>query len=485
MRPTDLPNAPVIVWFRSDLRIGDNLALSTAAQSGRPVVALFVLDDGNQSALPPGAASRWWLHHSLDTLSASLLTRGLSLVLRRGDPRTALDDVIAATGAGTVLWNRRYAPDQARADQAVKADLRQRGLAVHSFDGALLHEPTALTTKSGEPYRVYSPFWRALTALDEPRLPAPAPERIAAFGRPLATDTLCDWNLLPTKPDWSTGLAETWTPGEAGAHKRLSDFIASSLNGYQTQRDLPGMEGTSRLSPHLAFGEITPFAIWQAAIEAEVSSGPDRTTFLKELVWREFSYHLLFHNRDLKTANFNRGFDAFPWREDTATLRAWQRGQTGYPIVDAGMRQLWQTGWMHNRVRMIVASFLVKHLLTDWRHGERWFWDTLVDADPASNTASWQWVAGSGADAAPYFRVFNPILQGNKFDTQGTYVRRFVPELARLPDQHIHEPWEAPAQVLADAGVRLGTTYPEPIVDHPAARKRALAAYELMRGQAA
>lgn len=485
MHPTQLPDAPIIVWFRSDLRLRDNGALTAAAEAGRPVVCLFVLDETGGSGRTHGGAQRWWLHHSLTALQKGLDGLGVRLLMRRGDPRAVLDDLIEQTGARSVLWNRRYDPGAIALDSEIKASLGERGLTVVSYAGTLMHEPTRLKTGSGGFYKVYSPFWRAFVAEGEPRQPLPAPRSLTAFDAPLDSDDLDDWALLPTMPDWSGGLADAWTPGEAGAQARLKEFCRGALADYAGQRDIPGIDGTSRLSPHLAFGEITPSDIWYAAAETNGVPGKQLEKFHKELVWREFSYHLLVNFPDLGAANFNTDFDAFPWAGDDEHLRAWRRGQTGYPIVDAGMRQLWQTGWMHNRVRMVVASFLIKHLMTDWRKGEDWFWDTLVDADPASNTASWQWVAGSGADAAPYFRVFNPILQGEKFDPDGAYVRKFVPELAKLPSRYIHKPWEAPRKVLEVSNVSLGSTYPAPIVDHQEARNRALDAYQTMKGQAA
>jgi deoxyribodipyrimidine photo-lyase len=485
MRPTQLPDAPIIVWFRSDLRLRDNGALTAAAEAGHPVICLFVLDDSGASGRALGGARRWWLHHSLAALQKSLDDLGIPLVLRRGDPRAVLDNMIEQTEARSVLWNRRYDPAAIALDSEIKASLGERGLMVASYAGALMHEPTRLKTGSGGFYKVYSPFWRAFVAEGEPDEPLPAPQSLTAFDATLESDTLEDWALVPTKPDWSGGLAETWTPGEAGAQKRLDAFCEDALANYASQRDMPGVDGTSCLSPHLAFGEITPADIWHAAANTDDVPKKQLEKFHKELVWREFSYHLLVNFPDLGDENFNDDFDAFPWAGKDAQLRAWQRGRTGYPIVDAGMRQLWQTGWMHNRVRMVVASFLIKHLMTDWRSGEDWFWDTLVDADPASNTASWQWVAGSGADAAPYFRVFNPILQGEKFDPDGDYVRTHVPELADLPTKYIHKPWEAPAKVLEKSNVSLGSTYPAPIVDHQEARNRALDAYQTMKGQAA
>lgn len=473
---------PVVVWFRNDLRVRDNLALSKAVASGAPIIALFILDETAKAPRKLGGARRWWLHHSLVSLKASLAAINIPLVLRRGETEKLVRAVVEESGAGSLFWNRRYEPAGIAIDTRLKASLKEDGIHVESFDGQLLHEPNRTATGSGGHYKVYTPFWRALDAGTPPRDPIGAPDKAAKPAADLSSDTLDDWKLLPTKPDWSGGIAESWKPGEAGAWERLEDFISGPFDAYAEGRDLPDRVGTSRMSPHLAFGEITPYQIW-----AETSRRPkevaseDRTTYRKEIVWREFSYHLLYHKPDLAEANYNAAFDAMPWRQDKDGLRAWQRGMTGYPIVDAGMRELWQTGWMHNRVRMIVASFLTKHLLIDWRIGEDWFWDTLVDADPASNAAQWQWVAGSGADAAPYFRIFNPMLQGSKFDKKGDYVRRFVPELAELPDKYIQTPWEAPSEILTRAGIDLGKDYPRPIVDHQKARQRALDAYKKLK----
>ncbi|MDN2565996.1 DNA photolyase family protein [Aquibium sp. A9E412] len=471
---------PALVLFRHDLRLADNRALTAAAASGRPVVAAFVLDEESPGIRPLGGARRWWLHHSLKALADGLKRLGTPLVLRRGPMAETAAALVEDCGAGLVLWNRRYEPPAIAADRAMAAMLEDRGVAWQSFDGQLLHDPAALRTGAGTPYRVYTPFWRALAAEAEPRDPIDPPRRLRAPAAAIAGDALDDWALLPRQPDWAGGLRDTWTPGEAGAAARLTRFLDEAAQDYGRARDLPGREATSRLSPHLAHGEITPFQIWRAAREAGPRGGLE--TFRKEVVWREFCWHLLFHNPDLGSVNFNRAFDAFPWREDRDGLHRWQAGTTGYPIVDAGMRELWQTGWMHNRVRMVVASLLVKHLLVDWRAGEAWFWDTLVDADPASNTANWQWVAGSGADAAPYFRIFNPVLQGEKFDADGAYVRRFVPEIAALPDRVLHKPWEADADTLQRAGVKLPGRYPVPVVDHKQGRQRALRAYDRIKG---
>jgi len=482
---SSLPKGPVIVWFRNDLRVTDNLALSAASQSESPVIPVYVLEDDDET-VPLGGAQRWWLHHSLRSLSRSLEKLGAPLLLRRGDPAKILKEIVKETGACSVLWNRRYVPAQMKRDAALKSDLREAGLTVESFDGQLMHEPTQLKTGSGGPYRVYTPFWRAFSESCHPRPPIDALESLAGFDDAPASDDLKSWSLLPEKPDWVGEIAAEWTPGEDGAKERLDRFLSDTLEGYGDGRDFPGGEHTSKLSPHLAFGEITPFQIWAAMEECRdtVPTG-DFTTFRKEVVWREFSWHLLVNFPDLRTENYNNDFDAFPWRKPGQDLECWQKGMTGYPFIDAGMRQLWQTGWMHNRVRMAVGSFLVKHLLIHWQHGESWFRDTLVDADPGSNTASWQWIAGSGADAAPYFRIFNPILQGEKFDPDGDYVRRFLPELADLPDKYLHKPWEAPEATLRKAGVTLGETYPRPIVEHRGARQRAMAAYEEMKRKTA
>ena len=479
-RRTD-PARPVIVLFRHDLRLSDNRALTEAAATGKPVVAAFVRDDEAPGGRPIGGARRWWLHRSLEAFAHSLKSLGIPLVLRRGEMQAIVASLVEETGADMVVWNRRYDPHGIEADTAMKATLSAADVRCRSFEGFLLHEPWRLKTGSGGPYKVYTPFWRALLATGDPRPPLPAPTRLAAFAGKVTTENLADWNLLPMRPNWAEGLSAEWTPGEAGARRRLEDFLSDAIEGYSRQRDVPGLRSTSRLSPHLAHGEISPFQVWHA-VRGLASWKEDSDKFLRELAWREFSWHLLFHFPGLPTENFNARFDAFEWRGDETSLRLWQKGLTGYPIVDAGMRELWRTGWMHNRVRMVAASFLVKHLLIDWREGERWFWDTLVDADPANNAASWQWVAGSGADAAPYFRVFNPVLQGEKFDPKGVYVRAFVPELAKLPDNRLHRPWEADAATLSSAGVKLGATYPVAVVDHQEARQRALAIYNATRG---
>jgi deoxyribodipyrimidine photo-lyase len=478
---TDKADRPALVLFRHDLRIADNRALLAAAASERPVIAAFVLDEESPDTRPIGGARRWWLHHSLLALAASLSKLGIELCLRRGEMAKVASDIARESDAEFIFWNRRYDPPAIEADKKMKSALEEIGVRCESFEGHLLHEPWRIKTGSGNHYRVYSPFWRAFVEAGEPREPLPAPKSLRAWTGTLASDSLDDWNLLPTKPDWAGGLRQAWTPGEAGAHEALDAFVEGAINGYGENRDFPAKVTTSRLSPYLCHGEVTPFQAWHA-VGATAANPRDVEKFRKELAWREFSWHLLFHNPTLSTENFNGDFGRFPWQRNEKSLKAWQTGNTGYPIVDAGMRELWQTGWMHNRVRMVVASFLVKHLLIDWREGEEWFWDTLVDADPGNNPASWQWVAGSGADAAPYFRIFNPILQGEKFDPEGNYVARFVPEISRLDARRIHQPWSASRLELSAAGVKLGDDYAVPVIEHQHARDRALAAYKEIKG---
>lgn len=464
-----------IVWFRNDLRLSDNPALTEAVRSGQTVIPVFVLDDETAGLRPIGGASRWWLHYSLQSLDTSLRKLGSRLTLRRGPAERVLTELAAEYGAEAIFWNRVYDEGSRNRDARLKKSLNERGLRAESFKANLLFEPWEIKNQSGTPFKVFTPFWRACRTHASPGDPLPPPTALPAPKTWPTSDALDDWRLLPTKPDWAGGLRAAWKPGETGAKDRLSHFLDGALEDYRHARDLPAVEGTSRLSPHLAFGEISPRQIWRAATSRGESAATEK--FLSEVGWREFAYSLLFHNGDLAQRNFRPEFDAFPWADSDEMLEAWKRGRTGYPIVDAGMRELWTTGWMHNRVRMIVASFLSKDLLIDWRQGERWFWDTLVDADPANNATGWQWVAGCGADAAPYFRVFNPVLQGAKFDPKGEYVRRWVPELAGLPDAVIHSPWASSKPPAAAA-------YPERIVEHGAARDRALAAFQSLKKSA-
>ncbi len=463
-------NGTAIVWFRHDLRLDDNPALHAAAAGA--VLPVYILDEGM------GAASRWWLHHSLSALGRDLAKRGATLVLRRGDPASVIPALAAEIGATAVHAARSYDPANRAADRAVDEALKGRDVAFHRHLSISLFPPEQILNKTGGPYGVYTPFSKACFERGVPETHLPAPPKLTAAGA-VESDALEDWKLLPTKPDWAAGMRAAWRPGEAGAHGLLKTFLAGPVNRYDEARNLPGIDGTSKLSPHVHFGEISPRVVWHAACAA--GSGKGVEVFLKELLWREFSINLLWRHPDLRRAPIRAEFAKFPWDKNAAGLRAWQRGMTGVPIVDAGMRELWQTGWMHNRVRMICASFLVKHLLIPWTEGEAWFWDTLCEADEAANGASWQWVAGCGADAAPYFRIFNPVLQGNKFDSDGAYVRKYVPELARLPDAHIHAPWEADAETLTTARVTLGQTYPHPIIALAKGRERALAAYEQIK----
>jgi deoxyribodipyrimidine photo-lyase len=483
---------PVLVWFRQDLRLADQRALAAAVATGAPVIPVYVLDDAAAGASAPGGASRWWLDKSLMALDGSLRAIGSRLILRRGDTVACLAGLVAETGATAVLTQAAVEPWASALERRVHDALGASGVAVKRLDGALLKRADALRTKAGEPFKVYTPFWRALTAAEPPAAPVPAPTALRPPATWPASDMLADWGLHPTRPDWSGGLAAVWRPGEAEATARLDAFLAAALADYDGERNRPDKPGTSRLSPHLHHGEIGVATCWHRAKAAAatlaargVRADQGLETFLKELVWRDFAAHLLVHWPTLPEAPFKREFARFPWARDATKLRAWQRGRTGYPIVDAGMRELTTTGWMHNRVRMITASFLVKHLLVPWQDGAAWFWDTLVDADLASNSASWQWVAGCGADAAPYFRIFNPVKQGETYDPDGAYVRRHVPELARMPAAYIHAPWTAPPLVLAGAGVTLGRTYPHPIVDHAAARDAALAALATLKTAAA
>ncbi len=464
-----------IVWFRQDLRLADNPALHHAAGLG-PVLPVYILDETHSRAL--GGANKWWLHHSLKALQREL---GY-LIVMRGDPLTCLRTLVETSDSEAVVWNRCYEPQAIARDKVLKSEFINDGLTVGSFNSALLNEPWEVATGAGGPYKVYSPYWRAV---QQREVGAPLPLPTIELGAvPRCGEILDDLALLPATPEWAEGWDRIWTPGEAGAKAQFDQFLGTGLRGYGTLRDRPDKDNVSRLSAHLHFGEISPRQIWAAtrfAADEDNALEKDAGKFLSEIVWREFAYHLLFHFPSLPEENWKPAFDAYPWREDPENLEAWQRGQTGYPIVDAGMRELWQTGTMHNRVRMIAASFLIKHLRIHWREGEAWFWDTLLDADAANNAAGWQWVAGSGADASPYFRIFNPMTQGRKFDPDGTYVRRWCPELDKLDRSVIHAPFEASPDQLRRAGVVLGKDYPRPIVDHAEARAAALAGYAALK----
>jgi deoxyribodipyrimidine photo-lyase len=467
-----------LLWFRNDLRLKDNPALHAALAASDEILPVFILDDENAGDGKMGGAARWWLHHSLTSLAASLEERGATFILKRGDARKLIPALAAETGAAAVHAARSYEPAMRAMDQDIHEALKSNGIAFQRHLSITLFPPEQIKNKTGGVYGVYTPFSRACFEAGVPEEFFHTPGKIPGVTG-IKSDKLADWQLLPGKPDWAAGLRETWQPGEAGAEKRLAAFLNGPIASYDEARNIPGIDGTSKLSPHVHFGEISPRAVFHRAAKAK---GKGVQTFLKELIWREFAIYLLWHHPDLATKPIRENFADFPWADDPKGLKAWQRGQTGIPIVDAGMRELWQTGWMHNRVRMITASFLVKHLLIPWQTGEAWFWDTLAEADLAANAASWQWVAGCGADAAPYFRIFNPVLQGLKFDAGGAYVRRYVPEIAGLPDQYIHCPWDAPESVLTSARVTLGKTYPHPIIELSEGRERALAAFKQISG---
>jgi deoxyribodipyrimidine photo-lyase len=459
-----------LVWLRRDLRLAENPALHAAMSGSNEVCLAFVLDEMTPGGWGVGGASRWWLHQSLTALAKAVDNRGGRLVLRRGESVAEIVQLARETDARTVHVGEVPEPWARRMLERAESELARHGVDLVRHRSALLFDPDEIRTGSGGYYGVFTPFSRACVAHGVTGSTQPAPKKIACTR--VASDNLDDWELLPRRPDWAGGLRATWTPGEDGAAERLKAFLSGPVQDYADARNQPGIEGTSMLSPHLHWGEISPLQVWQA-----IPEGRGSQIFRNELLWREFSAHLLWRHTALPETPLRSEFADMPWRDDAEGIKAWKEGKTGLPIVDAGMRQLWQIGWMHNRVRMVVASFLIKHLMVDWRTGEAWFWDTLVDADLSSNAANWQWVAGCGADAAPYFRVFNPVLQGKKFDADGAYVRRYVPELAALPDRFIHAPWDAPDDVLKMAGIQIGVDYPAPIVDLAAGRDRALDAF--------
>lgn len=463
-----------LCWFRQDLRLTDNAALSAASSRGE-IVPVFILDPSDR---PLGSASKWWLHHSLKALSSSLG----GLVVKMGNPADVLSELIKHYDADAVYWNRSYEPHAVERDTELKKKLTEQNIEAKSFVGSVIYEPWEIKTGSGGPYKVYTPFWKSIQAKGFPP-PIHAP-KIQLAKLEVSMEEIDSLELLPHSPNWADGWRDLWTPGEDGAKKQFDTFLESGIQGYGELRNRPDLPNVSRLSPHIHFGEISPRALLaKSAFHAQQipSIAGDIHKFQAEVAWRDFANHLLYHFPEIPTKNWKPAFDHYPWREDEKQLRAWQKGETGYPMVDAGMRELWHTGYMHNRIRMLVGSFLVKHLQMHWSHGEAWFWDTLLDADLANNTSSWQWIAGSGADAAPYFRIFNPLTQGPKFDPNGDYVRKWCPELSKLSNKFIHTPHEAPPLELRAAGVELGVHYPKPIVDHKQARERALSGYDAVK----
>ena len=481
-------STPAILWFRQDLRCQDNRALAYAVEQSLSVVPAYIWSPHEEGDWAPGGAAKWWLNASLDSLKTDLEDRGSYLVIRQGSSEDELLRLAAETGAKLVLWSRRYEPLARERDSLLSEKLTKHGLAVKTFNSSLLCEPDRLLNKEGRPFKVFTSYWRACLEAHEPEQPVAVPRRFKSLAVRPRSMPLTDLGLKP-QIDWASGIASNWTPGEAGAETNLEGLLKNILVNYRESRDRPDQAGVSRLSPHLHFGEISAGSVWHAvkkhiATAGGAESAASARIYLKELGWREFAYYLLYHFPHTPEEPLYEQYARFPWKTDRAGLKAWQRGLTGYPLVDAGMRELWSIGWMHNRVRMVVASFLVKDLLLPWQAGAKWFWDTLVDADLANNTLGWQWAAGCGADAAPYFRIFNPILQSKKFDPEGNYIRRWLPELVRLDKKNIHCPWQTTEGELTKAGVILGKTYPFPIVDHQFARLRALQALKKVKNVA-
>ena len=469
----------IIFWFRQDLRIVDNPGLSKSLKSDK-VLPIYILDDINSNDFAMGAASRWWLHNSLRELNKNLDNK---LSLYKGDPLEILESLSSRFNIKGIFWNRCYEPWRIERDKKIKSKFIEKDIIVETFNSALLWEPWEILKSDNTPYKVFTPYYRKGCLMSEaPRKPLSAPNLNTLFEDKENILQLDDLNLLP-RIKWYKEMEKLWEPGEKGAHKKLESFLSDGLLGYKEGRNFPSKKNVSQLSAHMHFGEISPNQVWHRAKLKKDLPGieKDLDHFLSELGWREFSYNLLFHFPELPRENLQKKFDNFPWIENEILFDKWKKGLTGYPIVDAGMRELWQTGYMHNRVRMIVGSFLVKNLLLHWHKGEEWFWDCLIDADLASNSASWQWVAGSGADAAPYFRIFNPILQGKRFDPDGSYIKKFIPELEQLPSKYLFSPWEAPIEVLSEANIELGSDYPEPIVDLIKSRDRALEAFSTIR----
>ena len=470
-----------LYWIRRDFRLQDNAALAAAIERGDPILPVYLLETSKDASWPMGGASKWWLHRALEEAAAGWREREGQLLIRStADPLDTLLEIAKATNAKRVVWNRRYEPEERECDATVKRGLRDAGIEADSYQNALLVEPHTIGTGEGKPYKVYTPFWKACQKRELPQ-PVKVPmNNLKVYQGQIKSDAIPSLELLP-KHHWYRKMEDSWKVGEQEAQRLAQTFLKERVKAYSEQRDLPAEVGTSRLSPYLHWGHIGPRTLAYELRQTHDTASGGALVYLKELYWREFAYNVLYHFPHTSDQPLRPEFSDFPWQEDDQALRAWQRGETGYPIVDAGMRELYATGWMHNRVRMVVASFLVKHLLQPWQAGARWFWDTLVDADLASNSLGWQWSAGCGADAAPYFRVFNPILQSSKFDPEGDYLKRWLPELSSLSEKHIHAPWEASSSVLSGASVRLGKDYPKPIIDHKAGRERALKAFELFK----
>jgi deoxyribodipyrimidine photo-lyase len=479
--------SPALIWFRRDLRLADNPAWQALIDEGHTPIPVYIHEEPDTD-WPLGEASAWWLHHSLIALQQSLWKHGSDLLIFRGNPESLLPELLQQARTDRLAWNRCYEPAWTARDTRIRQALEQDGYRTSSHNATLLREPRELLKKDGTPYRVFTPFWKKLYSIGPGRGVIATRERPPAINTVRFTDSLSvdSLRLLP-EVNWDKAFYAHWQPGEAGAWKALKNFHDDKLLDYPARRDMPASSGTSRLSAHLHFGEISPQQLWDtlsSLAAATTSSGSLSATesCLRQLAWREFSHHLLYHFPSTPLESMDRRFNAFPWKNDYKNeLQRWQRGRTGIPLVDAGMRELWTTGYMHNRVRMIVASFLIKNLLIPWQEGARWFWNTLVDADLANNTMGWQWCAGCGADAAPYFRIFNPVLQGEKFDKEGCYIRRWIPELAKLENRYLHKPWTADPSVLAAAGIVLGKDYPEPVVDLQDSRRRALRTWDQVR----
>lgn len=466
----------IIVWFRRDLRLDDNPAWNAAVESDLSVVPVYLHCPKEDGKWRRGEASHWWLHHALEDLDKQLNALGHTLVIRSArDSLSALLELANQLPLSQVVWNRNYEPSAVKRDTHLKSMLKSEGYEVQTFNGNLLFDPLEITNKSGSPFKVFTPFWKHCSTCDIKQPISAKAAQSPPLNSPVPSARLSDLTLLP-KIGWTEGIEEFWKPTRAGGLDLLRKAVAKASH-YQSSRDIPSEDGTSRLSPYLHFGQISPAEFHKQVLEGSDDTAVASTGILRQLFWREFSAHLLYHFPHSQDHPLRPKFEDFPWDVDAELLGKWQRGETGFPLIDAGMRQLWTTGWMHNRVRMVVASFLVKQLLQPWQEGAHWFWDTLVDADLANNTMGWQWVGGCGADASPYFRVFNPILQSKKFDPSGDYIRKWVPELSSIPNSKIHTPWELEPLELLDYDVTLGSTYPHPIISHENGRKRALAAY--------